>query len=563
MTGYYEGLAGEEGKAAANGHVHFFYSCSTNIWRKTTRFGTITRRVLIALLVLAIYYFLGLGLYRKWYHPPRNVLRVSLSDGPIRGSKRMKQLGTRCLDRHGQLQETSSSGTPSWISSRHAIVIDAGSTGSRVHVYEFQFCGRTLESVVDELFHEVKPGLSSFDHDPPKAALSLQPLIERALQRVPKAVRECTPLALRATAGLRLLSSPAVDSILGHIRSSLKHHPFLLGGHQSDSVMVMDGSDEAVFAWATVNFLQEKFVAPEALNEPHHPRGMVVETAVVAAEQHKDLSVVMDLGGASTQIVFAVDPANLPPKDSSLFKRFYYELLLHEATVPLYQQSHLGFGLMEARKAVKRQFLAEHISQEVQDRQSLWFPCWPQGWQNKFAAGEHLNGTELSHDLVGNSAGWGSCIAITKPILKMDEPCANPPCSFNGVHQPKLQSRSLVAFSYIYDRLVPLGLTSPTTLFDIEREGKKLCRATIDGSDRYARLLKEEPEWCLDVAYIWSLLRIGYQISMDQKIVLTKQINGYEAGWSLGAALKLLEQVPDYCDVQTRSFINQTIAALH
>lgn len=57
--------------------------------------------------------------------------------------------------------------------------------GSRVHVYRFLEKDDKLELQSDK-FEQLKPGLSSYADDPKKAAESLKPLLEIALQTVPK-----------------------------------------------------------------------------------------------------------------------------------------------------------------------------------------------------------------------------------------------------------------------------------------------------------------------------------------------------------------------------------------
>ncbi len=68
------------------------------------------------------------------------------------------------------------------------IIIDAGSTGSRVHTFKFEGSGKDL-SLVSDTFHQLKPGLSAYPDDPVKAAESLKPLLEEALKTVPKAAQ--------------------------------------------------------------------------------------------------------------------------------------------------------------------------------------------------------------------------------------------------------------------------------------------------------------------------------------------------------------------------------------
>jgi guanosine-diphosphatase len=466
--------------------------------------GAIYRRVTLLLLMISIHYLI----YVDW-KPQRN---WSPDGTSIRGSVGIKKVGSLCeVD-----------GREDRIKTRHAIVFDAGSTGSRVHVYEFQFCGARLEVLVDEVFEEVKPGLSHYHGDPLQAAKSLKPLLDSAVARVPPNTRKCTPLVVKATAGLRLLPEHSVAGILTNVREFIRTHPFLLGDGKishNEAVAVMDGSEEGVFAWVTVNFLQDK-LRPGFMPTPFLP---------------DETSVVMDLGGGSTQIVFAISREGMEI-DPLSHPQYYYRLSLYGKQVDLYQQSYLGYGLMEARKNIKGTHIQKMLA-DSSDGRALRFACYTKGYK------EEVDKNGKTFILTGDSSGWDSCLNVVRPIFRKDDPCTVHPCSFNGIHQPAIRSKNLITFSYFFDRLIPLGLTSPVTLFDIDREGRKLCQPIPGG--RYEKLMTENPQWCLDLAYIYSLLRIGYQVDFDQPIVVTKQINGYEAGWSLGAALKLLEAAPD------------------
>jgi guanosine-diphosphatase len=138
---------------------------------------------------------------------------------------------------------------------------------------------------------QVKPGLSSFPDDPVAAASSLKPLIDRALAEVPSHLHSCTPIALKATAGLRLLGDVKSSLILDAVRLQLFKTGFPIADlKDNDGVAVMDGRDEGVFAWITVNYLTQR-IGGDRLST----------------------SAIMDLGGGSTQIVFEpVDGAAVP-----------------------------------------------------------------------------------------------------------------------------------------------------------------------------------------------------------------------------------------------------------
>lgn len=76
----------------------------------------------------------------------------------------------------------------------YAVVFDAGSTGSRVHVVHFKESQGVLELQNDALQH-LKPGLSSHADDPEKAAQSLAPLLDFALKTVPEELQVCSTIA--------------------------------------------------------------------------------------------------------------------------------------------------------------------------------------------------------------------------------------------------------------------------------------------------------------------------------------------------------------------------------
>ena len=137
-----------------------------------------------------------------------------------------------------------------------AVVVDAGSTGSRVHVFRFGHGGsdgNALE-LEDDTFEAVTPGLSSYAADPKAAAASLDPLLDLAMATVPAKQHKATTLTVGATAGLRLLPGKQADDILDAVRVHLKEkYPFAVDS--ADGVTVLDGQSEGAFAWLTLNYL--------------------------------------------------------------------------------------------------------------------------------------------------------------------------------------------------------------------------------------------------------------------------------------------------------------------
>lgn len=161
----------------------------------------------------------------------------------------------------------------------YGIMFDAGSTGTRIHVYTFvQKNPGQLPILEGEIFESVKPGLSAFVDHPKKGAETVQGLLDMAKDSIPRSHWKMTPVVLKATAGLRLLPGQKAQALLLEVEEIFKKSPFLV---PDDSVGIMDGSDEGILAWVTVNFLTGQL----------HGRGQ--ETVGT-----------LDLGGASTQITF-------------------------------------------------------------------------------------------------------------------------------------------------------------------------------------------------------------------------------------------------------------------
>lgn len=112
-----------------------------------------------------------------------------------------------------------------------AVVIDAGSSGSRVFVYHWpKHDGDPSHLLkIDQLFKngepvvkKVEPGLSSFVDKPQDAYGHLKPLLDFAKDHIPQAKHEGTLLYVLATAGMRLISLDSQQAIMGYVQSKIK-----------------------------------------------------------------------------------------------------------------------------------------------------------------------------------------------------------------------------------------------------------------------------------------------------------------------------------------------------
>lgn len=114
---------------------------------------------------------------------------------------------------------------------RYGIVIDGGSTGTRIHVFRYDVAAVDRSAVFDFgteglTSFRVNPGLSAFSEDPELAGGSLTELLEFGKGRVPRELWRETEVRLMATAGLRLLDSEVQDRILDSCRKKLRDSGF-------------------------------------------------------------------------------------------------------------------------------------------------------------------------------------------------------------------------------------------------------------------------------------------------------------------------------------------------
>eukprot|EP00074_Homo_sapiens_P111228 XP_024307789.1 ectonucleoside triphosphate diphosphohydrolase 6 isoform X6 [Homo sapiens] len=205
----------------------------------------------------------------------------------------------------------------------YGIMFDAGSTGTRVHVFQFTRPPRETPTLTHETFKALKPGLSAYADDVEKSAQGIRELLDVAKQDIPFDFWKATPLVLKATAGLRLLPGEKAQKLLQKVKKVFKASPFLVG---DDCVSIMNGTDEGVSAWITINFLTGSLKTPGGSSV-----GM------------------LDLGGGSTQIAF------LPRVEGTLQASppgYLTALRMFNRTYKLYSYSYLGLGLMSARLAI-------------------------------------------------------------------------------------------------------------------------------------------------------------------------------------------------------------------
>lgn len=417
-------------------------------------------------------------------------------------------------------------------------MIDAGSTGSRIHVYKFNNCGPTPELEKEEFKMTEKSvgGLSKYKDDPLAAAKTLDDLMAVAMQTVPDKLKGCSPVAVKATAGLRMIGTEASEKILEAVRSHLEtKYPFPVVSKEENGVAIMDGSDEGVYAWITTNYLLGKIGGPD----------------------QSPTAAIFDLGGGSTQIVFEPTFKGLP--DGGMPEKMAegdhkYKLAFGGRDFELYQHSHLGYGLMAARNAIHLALLEDLAKQKTGTewlKKPIINPCINAGQSDTITVdvgsdSESRLGTgKTDFNMTGPSVpAPAQCRQLAERILNKEASCTLAPCSFNGIHQPSLAKtfakEDVYVFSFFYDRLKPLGMPDSFTLRELHDLTNTVC-AGEKAWDVFQSIpgalgeLRDRGESCLDLSFMIGLLHTGYDMPIDREVRIAKKLKGNELGWCLGA----------------------------
>ncbi|TKA25229.1 hypothetical protein B0A50_05927 [Salinomyces thailandicus] len=321
---------------------------------------------------------------------------------------------------------------------RYGAVIDAGSSGSRVYVYEWlkaeEVKDKAKEKGSDKKLDRLPnvktkkdwrkkkhPGISTFGEKPEEVGPEhLKELVDFALEIVPKDEVAQTPIFLLATAGMRLLPDYQREAVLDNVCRYLQQHTNFQLPDCELHIQVIPGETEGLYGWIAANYLLGGFDKPEKHEhgKGHHTYGF------------------LDMGGASAQIAFAPNAteAERHAEDLKLLRlrRVGGEAVEYRVFVTTW----LGFGANEARRRYVESLLEAYPkSQEVPD------PCLPVGLLVSQSGHElEAHSPELKGKkphLVGTGK-FTECMKRTFPLLEKDVPCDDPPCLLHGQHTPSI-----------------------------------------------------------------------------------------------------------------------------
>lgn len=441
----------------------------------------------------------------------------------------------------------------------YGVVVDCGSSGSRVFVYYWPPHNGNPHTLLDiqqmrdkerkPVVLKIKPGISTLAKTPTAASDYLQPLLSFAAAHVPKNKHKETPLYILCTAGMRLLPEHEQAAILEDIVSDVPlEFDFLFSESHAE---VISGKQEGVYAWIGINFVLGRF--------DHADDEDAIVEVTPSSQSHHPISRrrtvgIMDMGGASLQIAYEVPGAiNFnSPQEEEAGKSVLAEFNLgcdveHTQHVyRVYVTTFLGFGGNMARQRYEDQLFNNTITNSLHSQsplgltsdQPLLDPCLPVGLSDSVVRGNrtvYLRG----------QGKWSLCQEAVRPFLGLHNGTMSP----GGVYQAPINfsNSEFYGFSEFYycmeDVLRIRGIY----------DSRKYSRAASDYCATQWSLLKQRLDnklfsqqadlnrlkyQCFKSAWMFEVLHSGFRFPVDYSSLKTTQlVYDREVQWTLGAIL--------------------------
>lgn len=431
--------------------------------------------------------------------------------------------------------------------SKWGVVLDAGSSGTRLHIYKWDDPVQTSKNasltaaelhtlpklVTDESWTQItRPGVSSYATTPAKVGDSLKGLVDNALKIIPKEQVKTTPIYLLATAGMRLLPETQQTAIQKQICTYLKTTGFSIPNCNSQ-IQVIDGETEGLYGWIATNYLAGAFDHPKANNH---------------GKNHSTYGF-LDMGGASAQITFAPNKTEAAKHaDSENMKLLRLRTLDGQQTEHnVFSKTWLGFGVNQAFEAHVKKLVG---TTDPKTTKKIPNPCAPKGLitttagvlANSTTKGLTLQGTgnftgclTQAHSLLGTCKTSGCLLGAQEPAIDFD---VN---HFVGVSEFLYSTQGLLFNS-----------TKGNKAYDLatyQAQVEKLCTSDWDTvlSNAKTPRIKRASQWaCYKSAWLINVLHdgIGVPRVSTKKASQTgafldafqpvANVGGVEISWTLG-----------------------------
>lgn len=431
--------------------------------------------------------------------------------------------------------------------SKFYVVLDCGSTGTRVYVYESLIHHEeesslpiVLTSIPKDINRkssskgwrayqrmETEPGFDKLVRNTSGLKAAIKPLLNWAERQIPKNAHKSTSLFLYATAGVRRLPRSDSDWLMDKAWSILRKSSFMC---RRDWIKIISGMEEAYYGWVALNY----------------------HMGLLGSKPVKATVGALDLGGSSLQVTF--ETKEQVQDDTSL------NLSIGAINHHLTAYSLSGYGLNDAfdksvvhlLKRIRGISKVDLFSGKVK----IKHPCLQSGYKEKYVCSQCIpvaKGGE-SPLVAGKNLGkggkrgiavqllgephWEKCAALAEVTVNLSEwsnlsrgiDCQTQPCALSdSMPRPRGQFYAMSGFFVVFRFF---NLTPEAKLDAILQKGQEFCKKTWEVAKKSVAPQPFIEQYCFRAPYIVSLLREGLQIRDTQVVIGSGSIT-----WTLGVAL--------------------------
>jgi Golgi apyrase len=434
----------------------------------------------------------------------------------------------------------------------YGIVIDSGSSGSRIQVFLWrnpQDVGKSDDNTVlnsppaithkAEWSKKISPGVSTYEDKVGQIWSShYHDLIEFAEGIVPHDKHSNTPIFVLATAGMRMVAPKKQKKMLKEICSAIQKKTDFYLPECDQFVQIIDGETEGIYGWLALNYLMGQFENYD--------------------EKLKKSIGFMDMGGASTQIAFVPSQDQIEKHRDDLSTVTLRNINGKNQEWNVFVETWLGFGANQARSRYLDQLVS--LSLVNSNTVDINDPCLPKGAELDY----QYSGRMYNIKGIGN---YQVCMKTIYPLLLKNIPCKDDPCLFNGIHGPKLDfdNDKFVGISeYWYTANDVFGSGGEYNYHSFNEKVRDFCESDWSNilekskngqysnldPDRFLKSACFKASWVMNVLHEgFDLPRLGIDISEDETgkaenldnvhvpFQSANSVNGGELSWTLGKML--------------------------
>lgn len=426
-------------------------------------------------------------------------------------------------------------------SSEYVVILDCGSTGTRVYVYEWSIIQGSdhtdlpfvLKSLPEDPLKkstarigrayqrmETEPGFGKLVHNESGLKSAIKPLLKWAEKQIPINAHKRTSLFLYATAGVRRLPTADSEWLLENAWSIMRKSSFSC---QRDWVKIITGMEEAYYGWIALNYQM----------------GMLGSLS-------KETYGALDMGGSSLQVTFETE--------SPIHDETGIDLSMGAANHHLSAYSLAGYGLNDAFDRSVAYLLRSMGPVSNSEKIELRHPCLHTGYQEEYTCSQCgmlsqdgsplMSGRNVKErkpgvliELIGEP-DWEKCNIIAKATVNQSEwlnlssalDCKLSPCALTeNLPLPRGHFYAMSGFFVVYKFF---NLSAEATLDDVLKLGRSFCDESWENAKNSVAPQPFIEQYCFRAPYIVSLIRDGLHIPDSEVLIGSGSIT-----WTLGVAL--------------------------